>query len=190
MVADKLKQESQSRSQRSNNLPDASGTDLLDESHNDGDVDNSLALVPVQTRKGVSNFDSSLESKQGWSFLRWIFLPKHRHTEKSRVKKNSVVKSVLKLPSWNSSSVVYPDKKQTVLSITEDHSSNLEGENGAIVPMVGHKVAWSPVSPCHGSNGLPEELKGLHEKYSSSCRLFSYEELCLATSNFLPGLLS
>ncbi|KAF2284465.1 hypothetical protein GH714_022056 [Hevea brasiliensis] len=201
---DKFKRECQIYSQKSMNknstdspshlvLPDNAGNDLLEEAHNDGDVDvdNSLALVPVQSSEGVSNFSANVverlpESKQGWSILRRVFLPKRRPIEKSHVKKNSMVKWVLKLPSWNSSSVVYPDQKQTLLRVTEDYCSDLEGENGAIVPTVGPEVAWSPISPYHGSNGLPEELKGLHEKYSSSCRLFSYEELCLATSNFMP----
>ncbi|CAN1781130.1 Protein kinase STUNTED [Linum perenne] len=43
--------------------------------------------------------------------------------------------------------------------------------------------------PTHNSSsvvGLPEELNGLYEKYSSMCRWFSYEELEAATSNFAP----
>ncbi|KAF0912369.1 hypothetical protein E2562_014023 [Oryza meyeriana var. granulata] len=35
----------------------------------------------------------------------------------------------------------------------------------------------------------PSELESLQEKYSSICRLFSYEELKLATSNFSPDML-
>ncbi|XP_037496772.1 uncharacterized protein LOC105650281 isoform X1 [Jatropha curcas] len=205
-LRDKLNQKSHNCTHESQNkisedsplqlaFPDNSGTDLLDETHEDGDVDNSLALVPVQTSEAVSNFSSAVverppDCKKGWSILRRIFLPKRRHREKTNVKKKSAVKRVLKLPSSNSSSVVYPDKKQNMSYMKEDHCSNLEGDCGAIVPMMGPKVAWSPISPCHGSNALPEELKDLHEKYSSSCRLFSYEELCLATSNFMPGLFS
>lgn len=33
----------------------------------------------------------------------------------------------------------------------------------------------------------PNEVESLQEKYSSTCRLFTYEELKLATSNFSPG---
>ncbi|KAB1203137.1 Receptor-like cytosolic serine/threonine-protein kinase RBK2 [Morella rubra] len=44
----------------------------------------------------------------------------------------------------------------------------------------------APLSPEHSPRRLPEELEGLHEKYSSTCRLFKYRELVSATSNFLP----
>ncbi|KAJ9170208.1 hypothetical protein P3X46_018334 [Hevea brasiliensis] len=117
-LQDKFKQESQSshKSGNKNSIdspshlvwPDNSVTDLREGSHNDDDVDNSLALVPAQTSVAVSNINSTLierlpKSKQGWSILRQVFLTKHQHTEKSHVKKNSVVKWALKLPSWNSS---------------------------------------------------------------------------------------
>lgn len=167
-------------------LQNDSGTDdSLEESNQDGDVDNSLALVPVQTSEAVSNVSSALvkrprRSKHGWSILQRLFISKRQHTDKSHVKKNPIVKWVLKLPNWNSSaSVVYPDKKQ---SMKENKFLNLSGENGAIVAIDEPQVPWSPISP------IPEELRGLHEKYSSSCRLFSYEELRMATSNFKPGL--
>ncbi|EEF46074.1 ATP binding protein, putative [Ricinus communis] len=150
---DKLNQESQNSSQNNDSLDSPSllsiahnsETNSLEESLDDGEVDNSLALVPVQTNEAVTNFNSSVverspEYKHGWSILRRVFLPKRRHREESHGKRTSVVKWVFKVPSRNSSSVV----------------------------------------------GLPEELKGLHERYSSSCRLFSYEELCSATSNFMP----
>ncbi|XP_065875191.1 protein kinase STUNTED isoform X2 [Euphorbia lathyris] len=173
-------------------LRNDSGTDqVLDESIQGGGVDNSLALVAVQTSEVVSNVNSALikrspEHKHGWSILQRLFVSKRRHTNKSHVKKNSIVKWVLKLPSLNSSSVVYPDKKQSIVCMKENKFSNLEGDNGAIVAIDGPQVPWSPISPSHASNGIPEELIGLHEKYSSSCRLFSYEELRMATSNFVP----
>ncbi|XP_050207022.1 protein kinase STUNTED-like isoform X2 [Mercurialis annua] len=171
------------------NEVDNSGTSSHHESLNGGD--NSLALVLVPTTEAVPNSDSSAvvrlpEGKLGWSILRRIFLPKRWITEKSRGKKTSVTKCVQKLPSSNSSSVVYPDQKQNNSNMKEDQWSILDGENGAIVPVVEPNISWCAISPSHGSDGLPEELKGLHEKYSSSCRLFSYDELCLATSNFMP----
>ncbi|KAJ6378046.1 hypothetical protein OIU78_028301 [Salix suchowensis] len=200
-LQDKLKQESRNCSQKSQNknslnstprllLLDESGAQVLEESYRDGNGDNLLALVPIQTSKPLSNsdFDVSeglVESKQGWSFLRRVFSHKQQHPEKALIKKISVVKWVFRSPTLNSSSVVYPDQKQNTLHVDEDQDSNLEGKNNAIVP-VGPEVAWTPISPCHGLNGIPEELKDLHEKYSSSCRLFSYEELVMATSNFTP----
>ncbi|KAJ6733648.1 CALCIUM/CALMODULIN-REGULATED RECEPTOR-LIKE KINASE 2 [Salix koriyanagi] len=200
-LQDKLKQESRNCSQKSQNknslnstprllLLDESGAQVLEESYRDGNGDNLLALVPIQTSKPLSNsdFDVSeglVESKQGWSFLRRVFSHKQQHPEKALIKKISMVKWVFRSPTLNSSSVVYPDQKQNTLHVDEDQDSNLEGKNNAIVP-VGPEVAWTPISPCHGLNGIPEELKDLHEKYSSSCRLFSYEELVMATSNFTP----
>ncbi|KAF6167124.1 hypothetical protein GIB67_029762 [Kingdonia uniflora] len=64
-------------------------------------------------------------------------------------------------------------------------SPKLDGKTGAIVP-VGITTTSPPSSPEHGLKRLPEELEHLHEKYSSSCRLFSYQELMSATSNFMP----
>ncbi|CAK7354752.1 unnamed protein product [Dovyalis caffra] len=200
-LQDKLNQESRNCSKKSQNknslnctprllLPDDSGAQLLEESCRNGNNDNSLALVPFETSRTPSNSDSNVseglvESKQGWSFLRRVFFPKQQPTEKAHMKKMSVVKWVFRLPTSNSSSVVYPDQKQNISHMDGDQNSNLEGEKSAIVP-VGPEVAWTPISPCHGLNGIPEELKDLHEKYSSSCRLFSYEELVMATSNFIP----
>ncbi|KAL9393462.1 hypothetical protein Peur_012747 [Populus x canadensis] len=197
---EKLNQESRNRSQKSQNknspnrtppllLPDDSGTHVLEESCWDGNDDNSWALVPIQTSKTPSDSDSNLsealESKQGWSFLRRVLFPKQQHSEKAHVKRLSVVKWVFRIPTRNSSSVVHPDQKQNISLADADQNSNLEVENYAIVP-VGPEVAWTPISPCHDLNGIPEELKNLCERYSSSCRLFSYEELALSTSNFIP----
>ncbi|KAJ6775133.1 CALCIUM/CALMODULIN-REGULATED RECEPTOR-LIKE KINASE 2 [Salix purpurea] len=198
---EKSNQESRNRSQKSKNknsldrtphllLPDDSGTQVSEESCWDGNDDNSWALVPIQTSKAPSNSDSNVseassESKKGWSFLRRVLFPKQQRTEKAQVKRLPVVKWVFRTPTRNSSSVVHPDQKQNISLADEDQNSNLEVENYAIVPM-GPEVAWTPISPCHDLNGIPEELKDLRERYSSSCRLFSYEELAMATSNFIP----
>ncbi|KAF9609756.1 hypothetical protein IFM89_018204 [Coptis chinensis] len=65
----------------------------------------------------------------------------------------------------------------------ENHTSSLDGESGAIV-LVGNYYNPS-VSPDRKLKTLHKELEFLHEKYSSTCRLFGYEELLSATSNFL-----
>ncbi|NP_001238713.1 protein kinase family protein [Glycine max] len=57
-------------------------------------------------------------------------------------------------------------------------------KSGALVP-VDAEIGTAP-STEHNSRSIPKELEGLHEKYSSTCRLFKYQELVLATSNFLP----
>ncbi|KAH7520923.1 hypothetical protein FEM48_Zijuj08G0197200 [Ziziphus jujuba var. spinosa] len=162
-----------------------SGSQFEDELPDDDVENNSLALVPFQRSEIASNSMVNQDSKglkSGWPFLRRVFLPKQQYVEKS-VKKSSVFQRVLKLPSWHSSAVVYPDQKQSNSDQDEDHCSSLDGESGAIVPF-GSNMVRHPLSPNHGMESFPEELLNLHEKYSSTCRLFSFQELSLATSNF------
>ena len=158
----------------------------------DGEV-NLLAMVPYQSAEVVGSsssvviLDEPPELKSGWSILRRVFLPNtpnQQYVEKS-VKKTSVFQWVLRLPSWHSSAVVYPDQKQSNLDKDDERCSSLDGETGAIVPFESSAVC--PLSPCNGLGNLHKELLGLHEKYSSTCRLFNYQELLLATSNFKPG---
>ncbi|KAK9230135.1 hypothetical protein WN944_023102 [Citrus x changshan-huyou] len=146
-------------------------------------VDNSLALVPVQSDNSLVVRESLRSKQDGWPFLRRVLLPKHQDPEKTSAKKTSLIQWVLRLPSRYTSAVVYPDHKQNHSADTsEDNRSNLDGESGAIVS-VEHDSACPPLSPY---NELPKELEGLQERYSSTCRLFSYQELLSATSNFLP----
>ncbi|XP_027360012.1 probable receptor-like protein kinase At5g18500 isoform X2 [Abrus precatorius] len=63
--------------------------------------------------------------------------------------------------------------------------SPLDGESGAIVPF-GSATIFTPPSLCSDLISLPEELLVLQEKYSSSCRLYSLQELVSATANFSP----
>ncbi|KAH9668709.1 protein kinase domain-containing protein [Citrus sinensis] len=149
-------------------------------------VDNSLALVPVQSDNSLVVRESPRSKQDGWPFLRRVLLPKHQDPEKTSAKKTSLIQWVLRLPSRYTSAVVYPDHKQNHSADTsEDNRSNLDGESGAIVS-VEHDSACPPLSPY---NELPKELEGLQERYSSTCRLFSYQELLSATSNFLPEYL-
>ncbi|XWS44668.1 hypothetical protein CRYUN_Cryun15aG0067500 [Craigia yunnanensis] len=157
-------------------LPENSNAQLPEELPRNGSVDNRLALVPFQTSEDNSILVRKLP---GWSLLRSVFLPKRHHSENFSAKK-SVVQWVLKLPSQHSSAVVYPDQRQNHSEQEKNHSFSLDGEKGAIVP-AGYE-AIRPLSPCN----FPEELQSLPEKYSSSCRLFSYQELLEATSNFMP----
>ena len=163
-------------------LPENSNPQLPEEFPGNGSVDNRLALVPFQTTEDNSILVRKLPGRRpGWSLLRRVFLPKGHHSENFSAKK-SVVQWVLKLPSQHSSVVVYPDQRKNHSEQEKNPSSDLDGENGAIVP-VGYEAIRS-LSPCN----FPEELQSLPEKYSSSCRLFSYQELLKATSNFLPGM--
>ncbi|KAF3536598.1 hypothetical protein F2Q69_00025403 [Brassica cretica] len=126
-------------------------------------VDNSLALVPVPTNKTDSG---SPESGPGWHFLR-------RNWTKVSAKK-AVLQWVSKLRGRDSAAVAYLDRKRSDSGCDEDCSSSIDGS----------ELRQSPLSPCVGSNNVPEELEGLHEKYSSTCRLFTYKEVLSITSNF------
>ncbi|CAI9263480.1 unnamed protein product [Lactuca saligna] len=76
--------------------------------------------------------------------------------------------------------------------ITNSDSQNYDQndgipENGAIVCVGDDEFQSDPSSsPYYDSILLPKELEGLHEKYSATCRLFQYQELLSATSNFKP----
>lgn len=175
-------------------LPENSTTrlDLEDTLSTSDGEDNSLALVPVQAHQAASDslvIQDSQCLKPGWALIRRLFLPRLQFIEKS-VKKRTVFHWVLRLPSWQCSAVVYPDQKQTILYQQDnDRFSDFDGASGAILPF-GYSMPSSPLSPNSGLESLPEELLNLHEKYSATCRLFSFQELLQATSNFMPGLFS
>jgi hypothetical protein len=157
----------------------------------DGD-DKSLALVPVPRVEEPTSSVSTLigqvpELKPGWPLLRSSVLPNRKTSNRSLVRQISVVQWAMRLPSRQLSlSTVNSDHKQDVSDKGEEQL-NLDGESGAIVA-VGMETATAPLSPDHNSRSLPKELEGLHEKYSATCRLFQYQELLSATSNFLAGL--
>uniref|UniRef100_A0A2C9U2G7 Protein kinase domain-containing protein n=1 Tax=Manihot esculenta TaxID=3983 RepID=A0A2C9U2G7_MANES len=157
---------------------------------NGGDV-KSLALVPVPKVEAPSCSFSSLirqvpEMKPGWPLLRRAFLPDRRTSDRSSGRQISVVQWAMRLPSRQLSSYISKsDHKQNDRDQGENQSS-LNGESGAIVP-VGTENLTIPLSP-DNSKTLPKELEGLHEKYLATCRLFNYQELVSATSNFSAGL--
>ncbi|PSS00119.1 Receptor-like serine/threonine-protein kinase [Actinidia chinensis var. chinensis] len=152
----------------------------------DGNEDNSKAIVPVQKLEAASSSVSPLsiselpELRPGWPLLHRAILPDRQAFETPSVQQISVVQWAMQLPSRNC--LPSADSKQNTCSERENQSSELDGESGAIVPV----GAETPSSPSISSSGLPEELEGLHEKYSDSCTLFKYQELLQATSNFKP----
>ncbi|XXG39395.1 hypothetical protein AAC387_Pa01g0361 [Persea americana] len=144
-------------------------------------VDGSLALVPVQTMEAASSSISLLmrelpELRPGWPLLRRAVLPERQSSERSTAKKISVVQWAMRLPTRHSTAAVHPDHKTMNRAV-----ASLDGGSGAIVP-VGDVV--SPKSDDMELKNLPKEFEFLHEMYSSTCRLFSYQELQSATSNF------
>lgn len=142
-------------------------------------VDNSLALVPVRTNE---NDSGSLESGPGWQFLRGLYTKRNSWTKVSA--KKAVLQWVSRLRGRHSAAVIYLDRKRSDSGCDEDCSSSIDGEDVSI-SRSGSELMQSPLSR---SNNIPEELEGLHEKYSSTCRLFTYEELLSVTSNFASGM--
>ncbi|KAJ8625449.1 hypothetical protein MRB53_033979 [Persea americana] len=160
----------------------ASDSSSAGEAHSMQEVsDDSLALVPVQTLEAASSSISLLirelpELRPGWPLLRRTILPERQSSGTSTVKKISVVQWAMRLPTRHSTVAVHPDHK----TINQD-VPNLDEESGAIVPV--GDVVFSKLDD-HELKNLPKELESIHEMYSSTCRLFSYQELLSATSNF------
>ncbi|KAH9691396.1 protein kinase domain-containing protein [Citrus sinensis] len=172
------------------NLPDGSCSQSEEESPSDGGAgDESLAIVPVQNVEAASTSITMLvrqlpESRPGWPLLRRAIFPDCRAPDRSSLRKISVVQWALRLPTRQPSYLANSDVKQITYDPGDNESINLNGDSGAIVP-VGNEIVSSPLSTDHDSTELPKELEGLHEKYSATCRLFNYQDLLSATSNFL-----
>ncbi|KAJ0973192.1 hypothetical protein J5N97_021151 [Dioscorea zingiberensis] len=117
--------------------------------------ESSLALVPVRKSEKTSS-----EMRPGWSLLRRAIMNNRRNSmARSRM---SVFQWAMRLPSWWSSSPSFHSDHKPMN--TELNSSlNCDEENNNVK--------------------ILEELESLQEKYSSVCRLFSYEDLMRATSN-------
>ncbi|CAL9150869.1 probable receptor-like serine/threonine-protein kinase At5g57670 isoform X1 [Musa acuminata AAA Group] len=145
----------------------------------------SLDLVPVEKTEAPTSSTALTvvkdlpEARPGWPSLRRLVLT-NRKSLYSEKHKASVVQWAKWLPSRYSS--VHPDRKSKK---SEGNTTlNLDQESGAIVP-VGADLPPTPFLPSDAEGRLPEELESFRKKFSSVCRLFSYEELEQATSNFL-----
>ncbi|RDX88967.1 Receptor-like cytosolic serine/threonine-protein kinase RBK2, partial [Mucuna pruriens] len=141
-----------------------------------GDVENPLAIVPVQANDAAS--------KPGWPLLHRTIVSDRKCTERSLLRQISVVQWAMQLPSRNLSYAAHHDLKTNNCDPNKDQFLTLDSKSGALVP-VDAEIGTASL-PEHNSRSIPKELEGLHEKYSSTCRLFKYQELVLATSNFLP----
>lgn len=168
-------------------LQECSGIEFEQGLCEDVEKENPLALVPFKKLDEddapcYSVVASNSKRRPGWSLLRHVFHPrKHTHTHKHCMKNTFVFQRALRQPTFHSSAVVHPDQKQITIEQIDD--SPLDGVSGAIVPFGSASVFASP-SLCSDLSSLPEELLVLQEKYSSSCRLYSLQELVSATSNF------
>ncbi|KAL2458113.1 Protein kinase protein with adenine nucleotide alpha hydrolase-like domain [Abeliophyllum distichum] len=134
---------------------------------------NSMALVPIKTQEMP-------ESRSGWTILRRVFFHSGKVPETPPAKKSSVMQWMLKLPSRQSVTAIYPDQKHNSVSNNDEcHCTDLDADKGAIVQYVAGANSVSD-----SSKTLSKELEGLGQKYSSTCRIFSYQELLLATNSF------
>jgi hypothetical protein len=88
--------------------------------------------------------------------------------------KMPMVQWAMRLPSRYTS--VHPDSKPLKSDATPRLNCDSETESTSMFSFAVYDVVWPP-----------SELESLGEKYSSVCRLFSHEELKLATANYSPG---
>lgn len=166
-------------------LPNAS---CPEECSDDGDTnEKALAIVPIQTKTTTTTITTLSvreppELKPGWPLLQRTIL-----SDTSSVREISVVQWAMQLPCRTLSFDTDHDHKQYTCDQSQDQSISLDSESGAIVP-VDAIIRKASTSPERNSIDMLKELEVLHEKYSSTCRLFEYHELVLATSNFSPGL--
>ncbi|KAG5067188.1 hypothetical protein AAZX31_04G192000 [Glycine max] len=167
-------------------LQECSGNEFEQGLCGDVEKENPLALVPFKKLDDAPCFSVLVDNskhKPGWSLLRHVFHHK-KHTHKSSMKNTFVFQRALRQPNCHSSAVVHPDHKQ--ISIEQIDDSPLDGVSGAIVPFESTTTTiFTLPSICSDLSSLPEELLVLQEKYTSSCRLYSLQELVSATSNFV-----
>ncbi|KAJ1292780.1 hypothetical protein BS78_01G016700 [Paspalum vaginatum] len=106
----------------------------------------------------------------------------HHRSSSFEWAKISMVQWAMRLPSRYTS--VHPDSKSLKADASPRLNCDSETESTSAVELESmfsftfYDVAWPP-----------SELESLREKYSSVCRLFSYEELKLATANYSPDML-
>lgn len=170
---------------------DNSGDNASEETSSNHGEENLLAIVPLQTDEATSGSVSPQSrempaQKPGWPLLRRAIVADRQTPDNSSGREISVVQWVMRLPSRHSLfSSITSERKQGDSTKGDQEASSLDGESGALV-LVGNE-AQRTHPPDESPRSLPKELEGLHEKYSSTCRLFTYDELLAATTFFLAG---
>ncbi|XP_030455174.2 protein kinase STUNTED isoform X2 [Syzygium oleosum] len=168
---------------------DNSCDNASEETSSNHDEENSLAIIPLQTDEATSGSVSpqsrEMPAQQpGWPLLRCAILADRQTPDHSSGREISVVQWVMRLPSRHFLfSSITSEQKQGGSTKGEQEASSLDEESGALV-LAGNE-AQRTHPPDESPSSLPKELEGLHEKYSSTCRLFTYDELQAATTFFL-----
>lgn len=142
-----------------------------------GNENISMALVPLKTQEMPQS------NKSRWTVLRRLFFNDRSLSDNPSPRRPSMMRWILRSPSRQSVSAIFPDQKQIIAPDAAECHLDLDPEKGAIV-----LYSADNISVPYLSKNFSDELKALQEKYSSICRLFSYQELLLATNNFIPGL--
>lgn len=163
-----------------------SGAHLAKESSTDDCEENSMTMVPLKKLEDapslISLFKESAELKPGWPLLGPTILSCRKPQDSSHVRQIPVVEWAMQLPSRYCSSI---ENLNSEYGGERDQSCELDGESGAMVSVVNGTVPI-PSSPDCILFSLPDELEGLHQKYSATCRFFKFHELVSVTSNFSP----
>ncbi|MQL82069.1 hypothetical protein Taro_014526 [Colocasia esculenta] len=114
------------------------------------------------------------EQRTGWPILRRTLVhDKKTGPERPRT---SVIQWAMRLPSrYSASAAVHPDRKTSkpAAEITDN-----------VDPVATDSSPMFNAPYLEEQGNFSKELESLHLKYSSTCRLFSYKELQLATSDF------
>lgn len=129
-----------------------------------------MDLVPIKTYE-IPDY------KFGWVKLRKLLLKGGRISEISSTKKSS-------MPSQQSIVAIYLDQKQIRASYRNGFPC-LDEEEGGVIQYSAVKNAYF-----YSTKIFWEEFEEFVEKYSTTCQLFSYRELLLATDNFSHSLFS
>lgn len=147
--------------------------------------DESLALVPLENSDAPASCSVTPPVKEmpgarpGWALLRKpVFSSRRSSSSSHEWSKISVVQWALRFPSRYSA--VHPYRKS--IKPKPNVTPNIQEESGP----VGADSTPPSIVVLDVEGSLPKELESLQEKYSSVCKLFSYEELVNITSNFSP----
>ncbi|CAL9240980.1 unnamed protein product [Arabidopsis halleri] len=155
-----------------------SGASDFDRSEDDDECHKEMEIVPVNGPEDSGGSITMLvrklpEPRPGWPLLRRAVstLGQSVTPHRPSSKQIPVVQWALKLPPR--------DTKQLGYDSSEDNLSSLN----AIVPFGINSITKKSI-PDNSPRKLPEELEGLYERFSSTCRFFKYKELVSVTSNF------
>jgi len=153
-----------------------SGASDFDRSEDDDECNKAMEIVPVNGSEDSGGSVTMLvrklpEPRPGWPLLRRAVSTLGQSVTPHKI---PVVQWALKLPPR--------DTKQLGYDSSEDNLSTLN----ALVPFGINSITNKSI-PDNSPRKLPEELEGLYERFSSTCRFFKYKELVSVTSNFSAG---